>query len=371
MLDCCRHFMPGHFVKKFIDLLAYHKMNVFHWHLTEDEGWRIEIKKYPKLTSVGAWRKETPYGHYEADMGGDGVPHGGFYTQEEIREIVAYASARHVTIVPEIEMPGHSQAAVAAYPELGCTDEKLEVGPKPFTCTNIFNPNEETILFLQDVLKEVMDLFPGPFVHVGGDEAAKSQWIKSASVQRRMREVGARSADELQSYFIQRMDAFLAGHGKRLVGWDEILQGGLAPGATVMSWQGTEGGVLAAQAGHDVVMTPHTETYLNFYQTHEVAKEPLAIGGRLPLERVYCYEPIPKELSEEEGRHILGVQGQLWSEYLSSTDLVEYMAFPRLSALSEVAWSTPAARDLQSFLARLKTHVKRLDILQVRYRPVD
>ena len=285
MLDVSRHFMPVEFVKKFLDLMALHKLNVFHWHLTDDQGWRIEIKKYPRLTEAGAWRSETQRGHYNAHAGGDGIPHGGFYTQEQIREIVAYAAARHIRIVPEIDMPGHTQAAIAAYPELGCTGTPIAVGTGWGIFKNILNLEESTILFMQEVLTEVMDLFPGKFIHIGGDEADKSQWEESEKMHALKQNIGARDFDELQSYFTRRMENFLGGHGRRLIGWDEILEGGLAAGATVMSWRGEKGGIAAAQAGHDTVMAPGTHTYLDHYQSDRPAMEPLAIGGFLRLKK--------------------------------------------------------------------------------------
>ncbi len=368
MLDCARHFMPKAFVKKLIDLLALHKLNRFHWHLTDDQGWRIEIKKYPKLTGIGAWRRETMRGHFAANAGGDGIPHGGFYSQDDIREIVAFAAARHIEIVPEIDMPGHMQAAIAAYPELGCTGEKIEVNTGWGIHENILNANETTIAFMQNVLAEVMELFPGKFIHIGGDEAVKTQW--NAHMQSRMRELGVRDADELQSWFIRRMGEFLASHNRRLVGWDEILEGGLAPGATVMSWRGSKGGIAAARAGHDVVMTPNTHTYFDYYQSREIENEPLAIGSFLPLEKAYDFEPIPSGFSADEAAHVLGIQGQLWTEYMPNPRHVEYMAFPRLCALGEVAWSEPE-KNYADFCARLRRHLKRLDLLGVKYRPLD
>jgi hexosaminidase len=364
MLDCGRHFMPVEFLRKFIDLLAFHKLNVFHWHLTEDQGWRIEIKKYPKLTEIGAWRRETVLGHHDAKLGGDGIPHGGFYTQEEIRALVAYAAGRHITIVPEIEMPGHSQAAIAAYPELGCTSAKLEVATRWGVIENILNPSERTFAFLEDVLSEVIGLFPGTFVHIGGDEAVKTQWEGSPAIRERMTEVGARDAHELQSYFIRRIGQFLARQGRRLIGWDEILEGGLAPGATVMSWRGMSGGIEAARSGHDVVMTPSSHTYFDGYLPDDAV-------GLLSLERVLDFEPIPAELSADQSRHILGLQGQLWTEYMKTPQQVEYMAFPRLCALAEVGWSSPSVRRDGSFLGRLHRHLKRLDLLGVKYRSLD
>ncbi len=369
-LDVSRHFMPKPFVLKFIDLLALHKMNTFHWHLTDDQGWRIEIKKHPKLTSVGAWRKETRIGHERFKRGFDGVPHGGFYTQQEIREVVAYARARFVSVVPEIEMPGHAQAAIAAYPELGNTGQPLAVWPRFGVSRDIFNPSEKTISFLQEVLSEVLQLFPGTFIHVGGDEAVKDQWKASEVAQARIRELGLKNEQELQSYFIGRMEQFLRGKGRRLIGWDEILEGGLPDGAAVMSWRGTEGGIAAARAGHDVVMAPDSHTYFDHYQS-ERPGEPLAIGGLLPLEKVYEFEPAPAELTPEEAAHILGAQGQLWSEYLTGPGNVEYMAFPRLLALAEVVWSAKGRRDLPDFLARVAAHEPRLQRLHVNFRALS
>ena len=371
MLDSARYFMPKEFVKKFIDLLAMHKMNSFHWHLTDDQGWRIEIKTYPQLTEIGAWRKESIVGHYrDKPRKYDGKRHGGFYSQDDIREIVAYARARHVNVVPEIEMPGHAQAAIAAYPELGNTQEKLNVSTVWGVHSNIYNANEETILFLQDVLTEVLELFPGEFIHIGGDEARKDQWQAGPAVQARIRELNLKDEHELQSYFIKRMDAFLTSKGRRLIGWDEILQGGLAPNATVMSWRGEKGGIAAAKAGHDVVMAPTAYTYFDYYQSRD-PNEPLAIGGYLPLPNVYNYNPIPKELSVEQARHILGAQGQLWTEYIPHPKKAEYMAFPRLTALAEVTWTQDNHKDYDDFTERLKTHLKRLDALDVNYRPLS
>jgi len=369
-LDVCRHFMPKSFIKKFIDLLALHRMNTFHWHLTDDQGWRIEIKRYPRLTEVGAWRKESLVGHYRHSMENpiyDGKPHGGFYTQQDIREIVAYAQERFVNVLPEVEMPGHAQAAIAAYPELGNTGQPVEVDTKWGIRENVFNANESTIVFLQNVLEEVLALFPSEFIHVGGDECPKRQWRESPEAQARMRELGLANEDELQSYFIRRMDTFLTQKGRRLLGWDEILEGGLAPNATVMSWRGEEGGIAAAKAGHDVVMAPNTYTYLDYYQSEDREGEPLAIGGYVPLEKVYHYEPIPAALAREAAHHVLGAQGQLWSEYMPDYRQVEYMAYPRLCALAEVVWTPPQRKDYQEFLSRLAHHLKRLDALDVNY----
>ncbi|MGZ8866699.1 MAG: beta-N-acetylhexosaminidase [Thermoanaerobaculia bacterium] len=369
MLDVCRHFAPKDFVLRFIDLLSVHKLNTFHWHLTDDQGWRIEIKKYPRLTEVGGWRRHTRLGHERNPKGFDRKPHGGFYTQDEIREVVEYARQRHITVVPEIEMPGHAQAAIAAYPELGVTGEKLEVWPRWGVNANIFNPNEKTILFLQDVLTEVLGLFPGPFVHIGGDEAIKDQWKASPEVQARIRELGLKDEHEMQSYVVRRMDKFLADRGRRLIGWDEILEGGLAPGATVMSWRGVQGGITAAKAGHDVVMAPTTHVYLD-YALSQVPGELPNIGGILPLEKVYSFEPVPAALTAEEARHVLGAQGNIWTEYMQSPGHVEYMAFPRLTAISEVTWSPAARKNYEDFLTRMRVHQNRYRALDLNFRPV-
>ncbi len=370
-LDVARYFMPAEFVKKYIDLLAMHKMNTFHWHLTEDQGWRIEIRKYPKLTEVGAWRDETIVGH--AGRGGnqyDGIRHGGFYTQQQVREIVAYAKQRHVNVVPEIEMPGHSQAAIAAYPELGCTDQPLKVMTTWGVNENVFNVNEVTFTFLQDVLLEVMELFDSPFIHIGGDEVPKKQWKENAYAQAKMKELGLKNEEELQSWFIKRIDTFVTQHGRRIIGWDEILEGGLAPGATVMSWRGEAGGIAAAKSGHDVVMASNSHLYFDYYQA-DPKTEPLAIGGFLPLEKVYSYDPVPAVLSGQQAKHILGAQGQLWAEYIPNPKHAEYMAFPRASALAEVVWSPKQARNYDQFIERMMTHAQRLSRLDVNYCPLD
>jgi len=366
LLDVGRHFMPKEFVLKFIDLLALHKMNVLHWHLTEDQGWRIEIKKYPKLTSVGAWRKDSMLTYSPATY--TGLPHGGFYTQDDIREVVRYAAKRFVTVVPEIEMPGHCQAALAAYPELGNTDQHLEVSTKWGVNENVYNPKDSTIQFLQDVLSEVLGLFPSKFVHIGGDEVPKTQWHESADAQALMKQRDLKNEHELQSWFVHQMDTYLANHGRRLIGWDEILEGGLAPGATVMSWRGEDGGIAAAKAGHDVVMTPGNWTYFDHYPTRNIQDEPHAIGGYLPLQKVYEYEPVPASLTSEEARHILGVQGQLWTEYIPTPERVEYMAFPRMCALAEVIWSPKDSKNYTDFRRRLDVQMERLRVLNVHYR---
>ncbi len=373
-LDVTRHFMPREFVKKYIDLLALHKMNSFHWHLTDDQGWRIEIRKYPRLTLVGGWRTETLVGPYTADTAlhvYDHQRHGGFYTQDDIREIVAYARARYVNIVPEIEMPGHSQAAIAAYPFLGNTGDTLPVLTIWGVSPNILNPSDSTVAFMKDVLTEVMTLFPGLYIHIGGDEAPKTQWKASPLAQARMRALGLKNEDELQSWFTRQMDAFLTAHGRRLVGWDEILEGGIAPNAIIMSWRGTAGGITAARAGHDVVMAPGSHTYFDHYQSLARDSEPLSIGGFLPLDTVYAFEPVPAELEPQYARHILGAQGQVWTEYIATPKQVEYMAYPRLSALAEVLWTPVARKDFADFRSRLMVHLQRLDALDVHYRPLS
>jgi hexosaminidase len=372
-LDVSRHFHPKEFVKKYLDLLALHKMNRFHWHLTDDQGWRIEIDQYPRLTEVAAWRKETLIGRHRDDAPPDqfdGIRHGGFYTQDDVREIVAYAAERFIVVVPEIEMPGHSQAVIAAYPELGCTDDPVEPRTTWGVSPYLLNVEPSTIAFMQNVLSEVLELFPGPWIHVGGDEAVKTQWKASARVQARIAELGVKNEDELQSWFIRQMDAFLTSKGRRLIGWDEILEGGLAENATVMSWRGIDGAIAAARAGHDAVLTPTSHTYFDYYQSQDTATEPLAIGGFLPLEKVYTWEPIPPDLEPDFRKHILGVQGQVWSEYLPTPKAVEYMAFPRLIALAEVAWTPGGQRDLSDFLARMRDHAERLRVLDVNFRPI-
>lgn len=367
-LDVGRHFFPVAFVKKYIDLLAAHKLNTFHWHLTEDQGWRIEIKKYPKLQTVAACRKETLIGHYsDQPQRFDGKEYCGYYTQDEVKDVVEYARKRFVTIIPEIEMPGHSLAALSAYPELGCTGGPYEAGTKWGVFDDVFCAgNEKTFQFLDDVLDEVCALFPGPYVHVGGDECPKTRWEACPKCQKRMKDEGLKDAHELQSYFIHRAEAMLAKRGKKLIGWDEILEGGLAPTATVMSWRGTEGGIAAAKAHHDVIMTPGSHVYYNFYQSDPLS-EPLAIGGLTTLEKAYSYEPVPEELNAEEAKYILGAQANLWSEYIATADLAEYMAFPRVCALAEVVWTAKAKRNWPDFARRLRTHFARLDALGVNY----
>jgi hexosaminidase len=366
-LDVCRHFYDKEFVKKYIDLLAMHKMNTFHWHLTEDQGWRIEIKKYPKVTEVGSYRPETMVDKNWDKF--DGIPHSGFYTQEDIKEIVQYASDRFITIVPEIEMPGHSMAALAAYPELGCTGGPYEVAKTWGVFEDVYCAgNEETFTFIENVLTEVIELFPGEYIHIGGDECPKEQWEKCSKCQQRIKEEGLENESELQSYFIKRIEKILVQHKKKLIGWDEILEGGIAPEATVMSWRGTKGGIAAAKMGHDVVMSPNDECYFDHYQG-DPAKEPLAIGGLTTLEDVYNYEPIPAELTKEKALHILGAQANVWTEYITTEEHLEYMVLPRMTALSEVVWSKKEHKDLESFLVRLEKQLLRLKSNGYNYRP--
>jgi len=370
-LDVGRHFFPVAFVKKYIDLLAMYKMNKFHWHLTEDQGWRIEIKKYPKLTEIGAYRQETVMGknfeRFDRPYVGDGKPHGGFYTQDEVREVVAYARARYIDVIPEIEMPGHATAALAAYPEFACTDGPFDVPTTWGIFEDVFCPKEETFQFLEDVLTEVIALFPSQYIHIGGDEVPKVRWQESEVAQEVISREGLADEDELQSYFIKRIESFLQAQGRRLIGWDEILEGGLAPDATVMSWRGMEGGIEAARQGHDVIMTPTSHCYFDYYQA-DPEQEPLAIRGLTPLEKVYSFEPVPEMLSAEDAEHILGAQGNVWTEYMATTDYVEYMVFPRMLALSEVVWSPPDLRNWEGFVQRLPDHLRHLDALGVNYR---
>lgn len=363
-LDACRHFWSVEFTKKYIDLLARYKMNSFHWHLTEDQGWRIEIKKYPKLTEVGAWRKGSQVGPY-ARREYDTIPYGGFYTQEQIREVVAYAQARHINVVPEIEMPGHAMAALAAYPHLGCTGGPYEVQRGWGVFEDVFCAgNDSVFTVLEDVLTEVMALFPSEMIHIGGDECPKEAWKACAKCQARMKSNGLKDEHELQSYFIQRIERFVNSKGRKIIGWDEILEGGLAPNAAVMSWRGTEGGVAAAKEKHNVVMTPGSHCYFDHYQG-DPANEPLAIGGHTTVQKVYSYEPIPAELKPEEQKYILGAQGNVWTEYILRPENVEYMAVPRMLALAEVLWTPKAKRNEADFIRRLENEFPNLEAMQV------
>ncbi len=367
-LDVGRHMFPVASIKRYIDMIALHKMNKFHWHLTEDQGWRIEIKKYPKLTETGAFRKETIVGHAgKPPLVYDGKPYGGFYTQDEVREVIAYAASRFITIIPEIEMPGHALAALASYPELSCTGGPFEVGTKWGVFDDVYCAGKEaTFSFLEDVLTEVIDLFPGKYIHIGGDECPKVRWEKCPFCQKRIKDKGLKDEQELQSYFIQRIEKFLVSKGRKLIGWDEILEGGLAPEATVMSWRGTEGGIAAAKEKHDVIMTPSKYVYLDYYQS-EPEGEPLAIGGYLPLERVYSYDPMPAELTADEQKYILGVQGNVWTEYISTPEQLEYMTYPRMFAIAETGWSPERLKDFEEFLSRLEILKKRYDAIGINY----
>lgn len=372
-LDVGRHFFSVEFVKRYLDRMAELKLNTFHWHLTEDQGWRAEILKYPRLTEVGSCRKETVIEKRFDPFEGDGVPHCGFYTQGEMREVVAYAAERHITVIPEIEMPGHAVAALAAYPELGCTTEPREVSTTWGIHDDIFCPREETFRFLEDVLTEIMGIFPSTYIHIGGDEVPKKRWEESPLAQEVIRREGLADELELQSWFVQRIERFLAANGRRLIGWDEILEGGLAPNATVMSWRGTEGGIAAARMGHDVIMSPTRHLYFDFYQGPKES-EPMSAdwsGYPLPLAQVYEYDPIPAELTADEAGHILGAQANLWTEHMKTPEKVEYMLFPRAFALAEMVWTPQNRRSHDDFLARLPAQLARLEAAGVAFRPLD
>ncbi|MET0759960.1 MAG: glycoside hydrolase family 20 protein, partial [Flavobacterium sp.] len=364
-LDVARHIFPTAFIKKYIDYMTMYKMNTFHWHLTEDQGWRIEIKKYPKLTEVGAWRKGSIVGHFR-DQKFDTIRYGGFYSQEAIKEVVAYAKERHITVVPEIEMPGHSQAALAAYPELSCTGGPFEVATKWGILEDVYCPKEETFQFLENVLTEVMDLFPSEYIHIGGDESPKKRWKNCSHCQALIKSEGLKDEHELQSYFIKRMGKFVNSKGRKIIGWDEILEGGLAPNAAVMSWRGIKGGIAAAKQKHYVVMTPSSHCYFDHFQG-EPKYEPIAIGGFSPIEKVYSYDPTPAELSPEEAKYILGAQGNVWTEYINNPENVEYMTMPRMAALAEVVWGTSNPNNYKDFRSRLIEHFTLLDKIGVNY----
>lgn len=368
-LDVSRHFMPVSFVKKYIDLMSQYKFNTFHWHLTDDQGWRIEIKKWPKLTEIGSKRPETVKERNLTPYIGDGIPVEGFYTQGEIKDVVAYAKARYITVIPEIELPGHSSAALAAYPELGCKENyQYKVQTTWGIFKEVFCPTEKTFQFLEDVLTETIALFPdSPYIHIGGDEVLKDHWKESAFVQELKQKLNLKDEHEVQSYFIQRMEKFINSKGKKIIGWDEILEGGLAPNATVMSWRGMKGGIEAAKAKHDVIMTPTDFVYFDYGQG-DPAYEPLNIGSYVPLEKVYSFDPVPTELTADEAKYIIGGQANIWTEYIKTPSHVEYMAFPRVLALSEVLWSRPEDKNFLDFGWRLAKHLPRLDKQQVNYR---
>jgi len=367
-LDVGRHFFSVAFVKKYLDLMAQYKLNTFHWHLTEDQGWRIEIKKYPRLTEFGSKRRETVVGDHVDPYIGDGIPYApGYYTQDEVRDVVAYAAARHITVIPEIEMPGHAQAALAAYPQLGCTPGPFEVWTNWGVSENIYCPKEETFAFLDDVLTEVAALFPAPYIHIGGDETPKTRWKDSPVAQEIIKREHLKNEEELQSWFIRRVEKIVHAKGKRMIGWDEILEGGLAPDATVMSWRGEDGGIAAAKQGHDVVMSPGDYCYLDHAEGLSES-EIYPLNGHLPMEQVYAYDPQPRQLSARERSHILGVQGNVWSEHMPNPEVVEYATFPRALALAEVGWSNQTARHFADFEQRLANQYPRMDRAGIRYR---
>lgn len=364
-LDVCSHFFDTDYLKRYIDLMAMHKVNRFHWHLTEDQGWRIEIERYPLLTEKGSVRRETVIGTHRSEIY-DGQPYGGFYTQDEIREIVRYASERFVTVIPEIEMPGHALAAISCYPELSCgLEEHYEPATKWGIFRQVYCPKEETFRFLENVLDEVFELFPSQVIHIGGDECPKKSWKQCPHCQSLIRRLGLRDEYELQSYFIRRMERFVNSRGREIIGWDEILQGGLAPNAKVMSWLGEQGGIEAARQRHEAVMAPHTRYYLDYYQA-DPDTEAISMGHLVPLRTVYDYEPVPEVLTEEEKPYIIGVEGCVWTEYMPDPQRVEYMAWPRMTAIAESGWSS-ADKDWDDFTRRLEHHFGRLDELHVGY----
>ena len=357
MLDVCRHKFTTDEVKRYIDILALHKINTFHWHLTDDQGWRIEIKRYPELTQTGAMRKQTLVGRYRTSKEYDGTPYGGYFTQDEIRDVVKYATERYITVIPEIEMPGHAVAALATYPKLGCTGGPYEVRTTWGISEDVFCAgSEETFEFIENVLTEVLELFPSEYIHIGGDECPKVRWKACPKCQRRISEEGLANETELQSYFMKRIERWLNGHGRKIIGWDEILQGGITRSATIMSWRGTKGGIAAAALGNRVIMSPNTYCYIDYYQTEgrEAAGEPLANGRRsVTMEKLYSFEPL-EGLTEEQGGFIAGVQVNLWTEYIKTFDHAQRMLLPRLAALSEVGWSD-RTRDLDDFRRRMRS----------------
>ncbi|MGA2823276.1 MAG: glycoside hydrolase family 20 protein [Bacteroidales bacterium] len=370
-LDVSRHFFPKEFILKYIDLIASFKLNTFHWHLTDDNGWRIEIKKYPKLMETAAWhvdRENLPWAERPSQQAGERANYGGYYTQDEIREVVEYAKKRYVTIIPEIEMPAHSVEVLAAYPQFSCTGGPFTVPPGSYwPNTDILCAgNDSTFTFLEDVLTEVISLFPSKYIHIGGDEAAKTRWKECPKCQARIRAEGLKDEKELQSYFIKRIEKFLVSKDRKLIGWDEILEGGLAPEATVMSWRGLEGGIAAASQGHDVVMTPGSFCYFDHYQANPKT-EPKAIGGYTTLKKVYSYDPVPGELTKEQSKFILGAQGNVWTEYIPTPEYAEYMAIPRMIALAEVDWTPKNLKKWNNFRSRLEPEFRRLDFLHVNY----
>ncbi len=371
-LDVSRHFFDKEFIKRYIDIIALHNINTFHWHLTDDQGWRVEIKKYPKLTEIGSMRSHTVVGKdFESS---DETPHGGFYTQEDIKEVIAYAAERYITIIPEIDLPGHMLAAIASYPELGCTGEQYEVWPRWGITEKVLCPGKDgTVQFLKDVMDEIMELFPSKYIHIGGDECPKDHWKVCPDCQARIKaeklfaKDGHTAEQRLQSWLTSEIEKYINDHGRSIIGWDEILEGGLAPNATVMSWRGIKGGVTAANMGHDVIMVPYSHFYFDYYQSKDRESEPLAIGGFLPVEQVYSFNPFPEEVDSSFHRHILGVQANVWCEYIKTTDHVEYMALPRMAALCEVQWRPAEVRDYEDFLDRMEHHLALYDHLGYNY----
>lgn len=365
MLDVGRYFYSVDFIKEYIDNIAMHKMNTFHWHLTEDHGWRIEIKQYPKLTEIGAWRDGTQFSRFQGDINKN--PHGGFYTQDQIREVVKYAQERYITIIPEIEMPGHATAALSAYPELSCTGGPFIIPDHWGIQKEIFCAgNEQTFEFLENVLAEVADLFPSPIIHIGGDEAPKDRWKACAKCQKRIKDENLKDEHELQSYFITRIEKFVNSKGKKIIGWDEILEGGLAPNAMVMSWRGEKGGIAAAKLKHEVIMAPNTYAYFDYHQgEHDL--EPRGFGNLLTLEKVYSYEPRHESFTDEEAGYIKGVQGNVWAEFIHTPEKVQYFAFPRAAALAEIAWSPSSKKDWESFQKRIEDQYKRYELAGMNY----
>jgi len=375
-LDVSRHFFDVDEVKRYLDIMAIHKLNVLHWHLTDDQGWRLEIKKYPGLTEVGSVRKETIIGHARNSRKYDGTPYGEgcWYTQEQAKEIIEYAAAKGIEVIPEIDLPGHMLAALATYPELGCTGGPYDVWGRWGIADDVLCVGKEsTMEFLEDVLAEVADLFPSEYVHIGGDECPKVRWETCPHCQAKIAELGYKDDDKhkaehyLQSYVTNRMEKFLNERGKKLIGWDEILEGEIAPNATVMSWRGVEGGLEAVRTGHDAIMVPYTHLYFDYYQAKDTSKEPFAIGGYIPVELVYSFEPFTEDMTEEEKSHILGIQANLWTEYIPTSQQLEYMLLPRLSALSEIQWCEPEGKDYDRFLENMEDMAEIYDILEYNY----
>lgn len=364
-LDVCSHFFGPEYLKRYIDLMAIHKINRFHWHLTEDQGWRIEIKRYPLLTQKGSIRKQTVIGSNYSPFF-DGKPYGGFYTQDDVREIVKYAADRFITVIPEIEMPGHALAAISCYPELSCgLEQTYEPATKWGVFRQVYCPKESTFEFLENVLDEVFELFPSPVIHIGGDECPKHSWKQCSNCQALMRKQGLKDEFELQSYFIRRIEKFVNSRGRQIIGWDEILQGGLAPNAQVMSWLGEEGGIRAAQQSHQVVMSPHSRYYLDYYQASPETEQ-ICMGDLISLRTMYEYNPVPEVLTPEQQQYIIGVEGCVWTEYMVDSARVEYMAYPRMTAIAETGWSD-TEKDWKGFTRRLEHHFQRLEALEVNY----